>query len=66
MAILSLRGQKIIEGTIHNDMFRLNINVIHPSTQCSLLSCIENPPLLLRIVPLAAAIPPNRVGFYIA
>jgi gag-polypeptide of LTR copia-type len=65
-ATLSLHGQKIIEGTIHNDMFRLNISILHPSTQQSLLSRIENPPLLSRIAPLAAAVPLDRAGFYIA
>ena len=65
-ATLSLHGQKIFEGTIYNDMFRLNVSNIRPSAQRSLLSCIENPPLLPRIAPLAAAVDSDKVGFYIA
>ena len=64
-ATLSFRGQKIFDGTIYNDMFRLNLTIIRPSAQRSLLSRIENPPLLPRIAPFAAAIDSDKAGFYI-
>jgi hypothetical protein len=65
-ATLSFRGQKIFDGTIYNDMFRLNLTIIRPSAQRSLLSRIENPPLLPRIAPFAAAVDSDKAGFYIA
>jgi hypothetical protein len=65
-ATLSLQGQKVIEGAIHNDMFRLNISIVRPVAQQSLLSCIDNPPLISHIGPLVAAVNSDRAGFCIA
>jgi hypothetical protein len=65
-ATLSLRGQKVIKGAIHNNMFRLNISIVRPVAQQSLLSRVDNPPLVSRIGPLVAAVNPDRAGFCIA
>jgi hypothetical protein len=55
--ILSISGNPIVGGSIVNDMYRLNLNVIHPKSV---------PTLLSRLGPTPHASTSQSVDFYIA
>ena len=61
-ATLALRGQTIVEGKIHNEMFRLNVNIVYPKSR-SLLACIDKLPLLSHLGPSVAVVSPEWADF---
>lgn len=65
-ARLYLRGQKIADGAIYNEMFRLNVDIIRPVKSQSLLQRMTNPPLISRLGPSVATVSPERADFCIA
>ena len=61
-ATLALRGQTIMKGKIHNEMFRLNVNIVYPKSR-SLLARIDKLPLLSHLGPSVAAVSPEQADF---
>ena len=65
LATLSFKGTDIIGGALHKNMYRLNLSIIRPP-QPSLAERLQNPPLISRLSPLAAAASSDQTGFYTA
>ena len=63
LATLSFKGKNIAGGTLHNNMYHLNLSIIQPSA-LSLAQCIQQPPLISRLSPLTAAASSDQTGFY--
>ena len=66
LATLSIRGENIVGGALHNDMYRLNMSIVRPNRQRPLLSRLDPLSSSSRITPLAAAASSDQAGFYIA
>lgn len=66
LATLSVHGENVIGGSLHNNMYCLNMSIVCPTHQHPLLSRLDPPSLLSRITPLAAAASSDQTGFYIA
>ena len=62
---LSVRGDIIVDGTLNNEMYRLNLNIVPPHSR-SLTSRISPPTLSSRLGPQLAACQTPPLGFYIA
>jgi hypothetical protein len=66
LATLSIRGENVVGGALHNNMYRLNMFIVCPNRQRPLLSRLDFSSPFSRITPLAAAASSDQAGFYIA
>ena len=66
LATLSIRGENVVGGALHNDMYRLNMSIVRPDRQRPIFSRIDPSPPSSRITPIAAAASSDQAGFYIA
>jgi gag-polypeptide of LTR copia-type len=66
LANLYHHGRIVIGGALYDNMYRLNMSIIRPTTSRPLSARISPPSLLSRISPLAAAASSDQAGFYIA
>jgi len=66
LAILSKGGINIVGGSLQNEMYKLNMTIVRPSSMRPLSSRLSPPNLISRIGPIAAAASSDQAGFYIA
>ena len=65
LATLSFKGANIVGGSLHNNMYCLNLSIICPPKP-TLAERLESPALISRLSPLAAAASSDQAGFYTA
>jgi hypothetical protein len=65
LATLSFKGANIISGSLHNNMYRLNLSIICPPKP-TLAERLKSPALISHLSPLAAAASSDQAGFYTA